>query len=169
MPLSTPSLKQLALGDLDSELASTRRALERVPDEHLTWRPHDKSMTLGRLATHLAQLPGLAISVARDAELDLATSRPGPSQLASRDEILRTFDRNVETLRAAFAALDDAALVESWTMRFGDRVVLSAPRAAAMRRMGISHIIHHRAQLTVYLRELGVPVPGLYGPSADEQ
>jgi uncharacterized damage-inducible protein DinB len=161
-----PSLKTVALGDLEHELSQTRRVLERVPDEHLGWRPHPKSWPLGSLALHVATLPAWNTTTLTTEMHDLAgMGRNAPP--ASRDEILATFDRSVAGLKAVWEAAGDAALGVPWTLRFGEREIFTLPRGAVL-RSGMSHLIHHRAQLTVYLRLLDVPVPGLYGPSADE-
>lgn len=164
------SLKQVAIGDLEHELGQTRRVLERVPDERFAWKPHPKSWSLGSLATHLANLPHWTVAVLAADSFDLATIPPPDPAGApkSRDEVLRRFDDNVAEVRRALEAADDEALGRTWTLRKGEHVVMSMPRAAAIRAVGISHIIHHRGQMTVYLRLLDVPVPGLYGPSADE-
>lgn len=154
--------------DLDLELAATRRVLERVPFEHWDWRPHEKSFTLGRLATHLAELPRFAEVMATTDELDMAQGMDAPPTVASRDELLALFDARAASMRAIVAGLDAERLAGHWKLRVGDAVYLDAPRALLLRQHGISHPVHHRAQLTVYLRLLGVPVPGLYGPSADD-
>jgi uncharacterized damage-inducible protein DinB len=154
--------------DLDLELAATRRVLERVPFEHWDWKPHQKSTPLGRIAVHLAELPHLAETMATSAELDMATVPYAPAVVTNRDELLALFDRNAASMRRVIAALDETALAERWRLRVGDRVYFDAPRSLLLRQHGVSHPVHHRAQLTVYLRLLNVPVPGLYGPSADE-
>lgn len=161
------SLKRAAFGDLDDELAATRRLLERVPDEHLGWRPHARSMTLGALATHLATLPyWMHTTLAEDA-FDLAAT-PRNEALGSRAAILERFDAHAAALRAQWRDTPEATLAAPWTLRQGERVLLTQPRAAVLRGMGLSHLIHHRGQLTVYLRLLDVPLPALYGPTADE-
>ena len=154
--------------DLDLELAATRRVLERVPFEHWTWRPHEKSMALGRLATHLAELPRFAQMIASTDELDMAASPNAPTKIENREQLLTVFDTHAAKMRGVVASMDDAKLKKHWRLRMGDRVFLDAPRALLLRQHGISHPVHHRAQLTVYLRLLNVPVPGMYGPSADE-
>lgn len=169
MTAPTLPLRQLALGDLEHELNVTRRVLERVPDEHLAWKPHEKSMSLGGLATHIATIPSWIETILTQDEFDVATIG-GPQQpLASRDEILARFDGLVAKVKELVSQAGDEELLVPWVLRRGETVILNAPRAAIVRTMGISHSIHHRAQLTVYLRQLGVPVPGIYGPSADEQ
>lgn len=168
MTPSSRTLTDFAYFDMMHELAGVRRHLERVPDDKLDWRPHDKSKTLGELATHLAQIPFLPIVVATQPELDFAARPPQPKSLPSRDAILATFDETVAALTTAMADVDDAVLDEAWTLRAGPHVVLSQSKGRMLRTLGVSHIIHHRAQLGVYLRLLDIPVPAVYGPSADE-
>jgi uncharacterized damage-inducible protein DinB len=153
--------------DLDRELASTRRLLERYPDGKGEWRPHEKSRTLSALATHVANIPGQGASVLTTAEMDVASRKPQPPK-DSAAELLEVFDAAAARLKAAVADTDAAKLSEKWTMRAGPRVLVSEPRALLMRLMLINHLVHHRAQLGVYLRLLDVPIPGMYGPSADE-
>jgi len=168
--VTNPPVRQLALGDLAHELAQTRRILERVPADRFTWKPHDKSYSLGGLAEHVARLPFFALIIATRDELDfmkgLGLERKEPK---TTDDLLTAFDEGVAKLTAAIDGVDDARMTATFTMRRGDHVILAAPRFAALRSMGISHLIHHRGQLSVYLREVGVPVPGMYGPSADER
>lgn len=164
----TLPIARLALGDLEHELSLTRKVLERVPDEHLDWRPHAKSATLGGLAAHLANLPFYGTAILTTDEFDLKRT-PKLDEPASREGLVQLFDRRSADLRAAMAATSDDALLRQWTLRMGDHVVMQMPRAAAVRAMGISHLVHHRGQLTVYYRLVGTPVPGLYGPSADER
>ena len=163
-----PPLTTLALGDLDHELTNTRRVLERLPDEHLGWRPHPKSFTLGELATHIATLPFYGTSTLETESFDLATA-PRQAGLASREAILARFDETAGALRDAVANADDAVLSAKWRMTMGAREILNLPRAAVIRGFTVSHLIHHRGQLTVYLRLLDVPLPNLYGPTADER
>jgi uncharacterized damage-inducible protein DinB len=125
-------------------------------------------MSLGRLATHVAELPKFALSIVRDDELDFMKIGYKPTTLATTAEILTLFDEGARAWQEAVAATDFAALSRPWTLRRGEHVILSLPKAGLVRSMGISHLIHHRAQLSVYLRLLHIPVPGLYGPSADE-
>jgi uncharacterized damage-inducible protein DinB len=167
-PTTAPSLKKIALGDLAHELAVTRRFLERVPEAHFAWKPHEKSMSLGGLATHLAQLPFWQLNILKHDEFDLMTAPPPLSAAADREEVLRRFDENSAALQSALNELDEAALGSTWTLRRGEQVIFQMPRVAALRSMGISHMVHHRGQLSVYLRLLEVPVPGAYGPSADD-
>ena len=168
MPSSSLSLRHAALGDVDHEFASTRRLLERIPDDKLDWRPHEKSFTLGRLASHVAELPGFALMMLTTDEVDFMKPMPKNAEGKSRDEILRLFDQTSAALRERLNAADDETLQQTWTLRAGDHVLSSRPRAASLRTIGINHLIHHRGQLSVYLRLAGVPIPGMYGPSADE-
>jgi uncharacterized damage-inducible protein DinB len=164
---AAPSIVRIAYPDLEPELATTRRVLERVPEEHLNWKPHDKSFSLGALAAHTANLLSWVHTVLSQDELDLAGS--GRQELpTSRADILKLFDDGAARLREAMAGASDAAYSQTWTLRMGDHVIMQMPRAAVIRSVGINHMIHHRAQLGVYLRLLDVPVPGMYGPSADE-
>jgi uncharacterized damage-inducible protein DinB len=162
-------VKQLIVGDALQELAATRRILERLPEEHLTWKPHVKSMSLGGLATHLINLLNWQIAIFRYLEFDLSTVPNRREALERREDVLKEFDANVVELERLLAECDENALGEEWTLRNGDHIILRQPRAIALRTFGISHMIHHRAQLGVYLRLLDIPVPGLYGPSADEE
>ena len=153
--------------DLDREMASTRRLLERYPLGKGGWQPHDKSRTLAALATHVANIPNHGANILTTAEMDVATRQPQPPK-DSTTELLEAFDTGVTRLKRAIADIDAAKLRENWTMRMGPRVLVSEPRAMLMRLMVINHFVHHRAQLGVYLRLLNVPIPGMYGPSADE-
>ena len=153
--------------DLDSELASTRRVLERYPEGKVDWKPHDKSMALGPLATHVGQLPQVGAFLLEQDEVDISTrERKEPAKNSA--ELLQSFDENVARLKTLLSKATAADLEKNWTLRFGDKVLVSAKRSALMRTLLINHIIHHRAQLGVYYRLLGIPVPGTYGPSADE-
>jgi len=161
-------VKQLIVGDAMHELAITRRILERLPDEHMTWKPHEKSMTLGGLATHVINLLNWQIAIFLYPEFDLSTVPARREALESREDVLEEFDANIAKLEKLLAECDEKTLGEEWTLRYGDRIILRNPRAIAFRTFGISHMVHHRAQLGVYLRLLDIPVPSLYGPTADE-
>lgn len=164
---SAPSLKQLALGDLAHELETTRRVLERVPELHLDWKPHAKSFSLGQLATHLTQIPyWVTITLTQD-ELDAAAA-PRIEPPATVEELMRRFDENAAGARESLANADESTFGQNWTLRAGDHVILTMPRLAVLRSFCISHMIHHRGQMSVYLRLLDVPVPSIYGPTADE-
>lgn len=163
------SVRHLALGDLDAELQTTRRLLERLPDEQLGWKPHAKSFSLGELATHLATLPVWLVSIVREDSFDLAAPRPKNAALPGREAVLEAFDRSAADLREALEDAGDEALTRAWELRHGAQVLMSAPKHAVLRRVGINHVVHHRGQLSVYLRVLEVPLPPIYGPSADER
>lgn len=166
---AAPSIKQVALGDLDVEIQRTRTLLERIPDEHLDWKPHPRSMALGGLALHIATLPYWIETIAGTEYLDLAAGLPRNAPPASRQDILDAFDQRVAAMRAALDGANDATMMGPWELRMGDKVMQRLPRVGMIRAMGISHFIHHRAQLGVYLRLLDVPLPPMYGPSADER
>ncbi len=153
--------------DFDQEFATTRRVLERYPDARSAWRPHEKSMTLSALATHVATLPRLGTTVLETDGVDVAGRQP-PPPLESAAELLAAFDAEVAKFRAALAASDAAHRDVPWTLRAGERTMFTAPRRILLRTFMMHHLVHHRAQLGVYLRLLDVPVPSVYGPSADE-
>ena len=170
MPTTTTLLTpmQLATGDLERELATTRRMLERLPDEHFAWKPHEKSMSLGALGAHLANLLWWQTIILQQDELDFAAPQPPRTVPENREALLRVFDEKAAVLREALAQTDEADLARTWTLKQGDHVIISQPKAAILRSFGISHMVHHRGQLSVYLRLLDVPVPPSYGPTADE-
>ncbi|NIK70933.1 DinB family protein [Paenibacillus sp. BK720] len=161
-------MKQLIVGDAEHELTITRRILERLPDEHMAWKPHEKSMTLGGLATHLINLLNWQAGILLSPELDMSTVSGRREALQKREDILAEYDANSAKIIKLLAECDEEKLGEEWTLRNGDYIILRQPRAIALRSFGLSHMVHHRAQLGVYLRLLDIPVPGLYGPSADE-
>ncbi len=161
-------VKQLIVGDVTQELAQTRRVLERLPEEHMAWKPHEKSMTLGGLATHLVNLLNWQLAIFQSPEVDLSSMPQRRNALESRADILEEFDGNVIKLEKLIAECNENMLEEEWTLRHGDHIILRKPRAIALRTFGLSHMVHHRAQLGVYLRLLDIPVPGVYGPSADD-
>lgn len=162
------NLAQSLLPELDHEMAGTRKTLERVPLAHYDWAPHPKSFSLGRLANHLAGLLQWGSRAMHSSEFDFAAGRLPASDHRTRESLLAGFDAHLATTRAAIASAPDDAFFVPWTLRQGDHVIFQLPRVAVLRSMVLNHNIHHRGQLTVYLRLLDVPVPGLYGPSADE-
>ena len=154
------------LAELELEAGTTRRVLERVPGEQLNWRPHPKSMTLGQLALHVATVPGGVAELASQSPFQVPEFKQ-PSA-ASAAELVPALDASVARARQLLGGMDDAALSASWKLMNGNREVMTIPRAALLRSIMLNHWYHHRGQLSVYLRQLGVPLPSIYGPSADE-
>ena len=161
--MTTPAIP---LPEFDQEMAATRRLLERVPGDRVTWKPHPKSFALGHLAQLVAWMPGWITQTLRETELDLATGT-GYS-FESTETLVKVFDDNVRGAREALPAVVGDALAVEWTLKHGERTLMSMPRGAVV-RMHMSHLAHHRGQLTVYARLLDVPVPSIYGPTADER
>ena len=155
------------LQELEQEAQTTRRVLERVPEAHLTWRPHPKSMSLGQLALHIASVPGAVAEMASLPGLDSPPTFEHP-QASTAAELVPKLGESVARARASLGGLSDQQAMETWTLKDGDRVIMALPRAALLRSIMLNHLYHHRGQLSVYLRELNVPVPSIYGPSADE-
>lgn len=169
--MHTASLQQNLLAELDHELATTRKVLERVPFEQADYQPHPKSMKLVQLASHVVNLLAFkTLFVKADSRdfLDPNAPKPGPTPTSS-EELLARFDQYTATLRQALHETDDEKLTHSFQLRRGEQVLMERSKGAALRILGLNHSIHHRGQLTVYLRLLDIPVPGSYGPSADEQ
>ena len=157
------------LPDFDHEMAVTRRVLERVPDGALTWRPHEASFDLGGLAGHLAEIPRWGRTILERESYDLIESRNRQREPpVSCAAILATFDRNVADVRQFLLERSDAELVAPWALKRGGQLVMSIPKLAAFRSFLLHHTIHHRGQMTVYLRLRGVPIPPIYGATADE-
>ena len=154
--------------DFDDEMQNTRKLLERVPldDAHRAWKPHEKSMPLDRLASHVAEMPAWAKMAL---ESELFELQPGfkPRVAASTSELLEMFDKSVEEGRTAINSATDEAMQKNWTFKYGDQFSFTQGRTKVIRSF-VNHLVHHRAQLGVYLRLNGIPVPGMYGPSADE-
>jgi len=168
--MHTSSIQQNILAELDHELVITRRVLERVPYDRAEFQPHPKSMKLGQLASHIVNLLMFKqLFVEADARdfLDQNAPKPGPSPTSS-EELLTRFDQYAANLREALQKSDDEKLTQNFQLTRGEQVLMERPKAAAIRIMGLNHSIHHRGQLTVYLRLLDIPVPGIYGQSADE-
>jgi uncharacterized damage-inducible protein DinB len=163
MPIS-----ETLLPEFDQEMANTRKILERVPEEKLTYKPHEKSMTLGRLAGHIAELPSWAAHTLKVEVLEL---QPGQQTFSAKStgELLDKFDETRKEARELISRASDEDLRKTWTMNYAGKTILSMPRSAILRTVVMNHLIHHRAQLGVYLRLLDVEIPGMYGPSADEQ
>lgn len=164
---ATQPALQAFLKEMEREAITTRRMLERVPDDKHDWKPHEKSMTLGRLATHIAELPGWAKMTLATEELDFAKSEYKPEQVSNTAELLAYFERTLGEGRRALLEGKDEELKKAWTLRNGAQIYDVSPKADVI-RMSFCQIVHHRAQLGVYLRLLNIPLPGSYGPSADE-
>src|SRR5262245_20936607 len=164
------NIKQGLLQELEMEMPATRKTLERIP-EKFDWTPHQKSMTLGRLAQHLSELPDWAVKAITLDELDLAppgVQPPQPQVAKSRAQVLENFDKNVAGAKAALAGTNDEHMMKPWSLKMGGKTILTMPRVAVLRNFVLNHSVHHRAQLGVYLRLNDIAVPSVYGPSADE-
>ena len=155
------------LQELEQETQTTRRVLARVPDNQLAWRPHEKARTLGELALHVAMVPGGVAELVASPSPAQAPQFADPSP-KSVSELIPALDQSIAKAKAALGGMDDAALMTTWRLMQGDRELLAVPRATMLRSVMLNHWYHHRGQLTVYLRALGVPIPSIYGPSADE-
>lgn len=165
---STGRLAAAFLAEMENEAKVTRQCLERVPADKFDWKPHEKSMTMGRLATHCAEMFGWTKETLRSDVLDFSTMDYKPFEPGSSDELLAFFDDHVAKARAIIAETSDETFLTDWTMRNGETVYMTMPKVAVMRSFVMNHIIHHRGQLSVYLRLNDIPVPSIYGPSADE-
>ena len=155
------------LQELEQETQTTRRVLARVPDNQLAWRPHEKARTLGELALHVAMVPGGVAELVASPSPAQAPQFADPSP-KSVSELIPALDQSIAKVKKVLGGMDDAALMATWRLMQGDRELLAVPRVAMLRSVMLNHWYHHRGQLTVYLRELGVPIPSIYGPSADE-
>jgi uncharacterized damage-inducible protein DinB len=159
---------QLLYPDLDAELASTRKMIELVPDGNDEYRPHDKSMRLGPLATHIAELPSFGKVLLTTDMLDFAATPFAPKAFTTTAQRLEEFDRNAAEFKSSVNGATWSDLAGNWQLRMGEAVYVDGQKSTLVRSFAINHIAHHRAQLGVYLRLLGIPIPGTYGPSADE-
>jgi uncharacterized damage-inducible protein DinB len=159
-------LTEPMIAELQHEAATTRKMLERVPQESLSWQPHEKSMTLGRLASHIAMLPGVFIAKLNQDEVDRSEIKPLPTDNIAA--ILESFDQNISGSLELLKTESEERLLGLWRYKDGDKVVFEMPRVAVIRLIALNHLIHHRGQLSVYLRLLNVPLPSVYGPTADE-
>ncbi len=165
------NLGQILRSELEMEAVTARKCIERLNDGQLGWKPHPKSMSVGQLVSHLAEIPGWTGSTFEKDELDLAPpGGPGyqPKIYPTVADTLTAFDAAIEKAKAALAAAKDESFGEPWSLLSGGHKIFTMPRAAVMRGFVLSHFIHHRGQLSVYLRLLDIPVPSIYGPSADE-
>lgn len=166
-------IAQSLLPEFEHEMKNTRKTLERLPEDKLDWKPHEKSWTFRELATHIAGLPGWGTITLKQDSFDMAP--PGaeapkpPKPASSKAEVLSQFDENVTACRAAIAAASDEHLLATWSFLKGGETIFAMPRLGVLRNFLMNHIIHHRAQFGIYLRLNDLPVPPLYGPSADEE
>ena len=163
MPIS-----ELLLPEFDEEVKKTRTTLERVPADRPDFAPHPKSMPLGKLAPHVAELADFGLTVLTTPQLDFSMDSYKPLPMESAAQLVRSFDEGAANVRSALASLPDEAWKQNWKLRFGGKTIFEGTRFLAYRQMFLNHIVHHRAQLGVYLRLNGKPVPSIYGPSADE-
>jgi uncharacterized damage-inducible protein DinB len=165
------AIKDALLPEFDHEMATTRRVLERVPDTEFGWKPHEKSMTLGRLAAHIANIPYWCSLTLENAVFELDSLPPDTQRklAETQSELVKEFDGKVRAARTLIAAATDAEFLAPWTLKKSGQEMFTMPRISAVRGFVMNHLIHHRGQLTVYLRLKNVPIPPIYGPTADEQ
>jgi uncharacterized damage-inducible protein DinB len=161
-------IAQALLPEFDYEMATTRKMLERFPEDKADWKPHDTCMTLGRLAGHVSELAGWVVPTIAQDKLVLDPSY-APQVIKSRAEALKQFDESVKASRASIAGASDETLMKPWSLVAGDKTVLTMPKVAVLRSFVMNHMIHHRGQLAAFYRIAGVPIPSIYGPSKDEQ
>jgi uncharacterized damage-inducible protein DinB len=164
-------LSELFLPEFEQEMTTARKTLERIPEDKLSWKPHEKSMPLGRLAGHLAELAGWAVPTITQDSLDFSPPGGQPMQpvvATSRKQVLEIFDMGREASKKAIGGASDEHLMKNWSLLRGGQTLMTMPRFAVLRSFCINHVIHHRAQLGVYLRLNNISVPSVYGPSADE-
>lgn len=161
-------LIDVLLPEFDEEMKKTRTLLERVPEHKPDYRPHEKSMAQERLAAHVAQLPEFAVTIAELPELDFSKSSMKPLKMESREQLLREFDALTGKARVALSAVPDEEWPKNWKLSFQGHVIADKPRHQMYREMFLNHLVHHRAQLGVYLRLQNIPLPAIYGPSADD-
>jgi uncharacterized damage-inducible protein DinB len=162
------SISKPMIAELTMEAANTQKMLERVPFAELGWKPHEKSMPLGRLATHVAEIPTWISMTVNTDEFDLAAPRAATTPINTTEELVAFHQKNIADAVEAMEKATDEDMMKPWTLRNGDHVIMTMPKVAVIRNVGMNHIIHHRAQLSTYLRQHNIPVPGMYGPSADE-
>lgn len=161
-------IKQALMKEIEHEGVQTKKVLERIPFDHFDWQPHPKSRPIGKLAIHVAEVPRWTSRAVTLPEFDIAATPIQLPEVADADQLVRLSNRNIENALADLEKATDEELMTLWTFRRGPSIVFTLPRAAVIRAMAMNHLVHHRGQLTVYLRLLNIPVPGLYGPSADE-
>jgi len=165
------AIRDALLPEFEYEMATTRKTLERVPEDKTNWKPHDSSMSMGRLAGHIAEMTGFLANTFQGDSFDFAPPGAAPVQptvMSSRKQLLELFDKNVASAKAALSKASDEEMMKTWTLMNGGKTFFAMPRIQVVRSMIMNHVIHHRGQLSVYLRMNQVPVPSIYGPSGDE-
>lgn len=162
------SLRDTLITEIKKEAANTEKMLERIPADQFAWRPHQKSNTLKGLSTHIASLAGMTGLIVNSEYLDFAEGTLKQPEINSTKDLLDVFKEGTQNSIQALEAADEDALKANWVMRSGDYLIMEGPKAEIIRTMGMNHVYHHRAQLGVYLRLLNIPIPGMYGPSADD-
>jgi len=162
------NISSVLIGEMEQEAKTTRTCLERVPADKFDWKPHEKSMEFGKLAAHIAEMFGWTPATLQQAELDFSKMDYKPFEPKTTDDLLEFFDKTVAEAIDVLRNTGDEVFLEDWTMRNGEKVYFTMPKAVVMRSFVMNHIVHHRGQLSVYLRLNDIPVPALYGPSADE-
>lgn len=163
------SIAQSLLSEYDHEMATTRKMLERFPEDKVEWRPHQTSMPMGRLAGHVAEMPEWTIPTLQQDKLEMDPTKYTPNIMKFRNEVLKKFDETVKAGRAAIAGASDETMMKPWTFIAGGKPVFTMPKIAVLRSFVMNHMIHHRGQLAAYYRIAGVPVPSIYGPSLDDK
>ncbi|MBS1759674.1 MAG: DUF1572 family protein [Bacteroidetes bacterium] len=162
------AIKEALISELKRESESTKKMLERVPMDNSDWKPHEKSMSIGKLATHIAAIPLWISSIINMDDYDIAKHYKNV-HASTQEELMKLFQDSLNDAIENLEKIEDADLFKTWIFRNGDHIIANAPKIGVMRSLSMSHLIHHRGQLSVYLRLLDVPVPGMYGPSADDQ
>jgi len=162
------TITEALLSEFDHEMANTRRTLERVPADKADYKPHEKSMPMGKLASHVAELTGFGLTVLTTPELDFSAGSYQPLAFESAEQLIKELDERAAKVRVALASTTDETWQQNWKLSFQGKTIFEGTRFAAYRAMFLNHVVHHRAQLGVYLRLNGIPVPSIYGPSADE-
>ena len=163
------TIGQMFAAELKQEAISTRKMLERIPGEHFQWKPHERSMPLVSVAGHIADMIGWADMTINHDELDFEKTDTTPKTYSDASELVAYFDKNLSNALEILTSVSNETMMQSWRLRNGEKILLELPKVAVMRSLVMNHVIHHRGQLAVYLRMLDVPVPSIYGPSADEQ
>ena len=161
-------IKEAIMREIQHEGSQTKRILERIPVDNFNWKPHEKSREIGPLALHVAQIPAWTSRILAATDFDILTFKPDVPEIKSADDLVSISDSNIQKAVADLQKASDEDLMAMWAFKRGGQVIFSLPRAAAIRNMSMNHLVHHRGQLSVYLRLLNIPVPGMYGASADE-